>query len=115
MGEPTKIVPNEQDEKAKVTLYISYGMMLLGLISGIFFIVGFIWALVKKDEIINSMFSRHFENIQFTFWVGLGLTIIGFLTTLILIGWFILFFAYIWVIYRLLKGLANLTSCKDFF
>jgi len=47
-----------------------------------------------------------------TFWIGLLWTVIGIVTTPIIIGWFILLGISIWIIYRIVKGALALNDGK---
>src|SRR5690554_124124 len=103
-----------QDDMAKTNVIIAYGLMLAGVFTGILWIVGGIWAMVKKSEASGSMFEDHYDNIITTFWWTLGLSIIGFISAIIVIGYFILLGVFIWGLYRVIKGLARVTSNKSF-
>ncbi len=99
---------------AKNNAMIAYIFMGIGLFTGIFWIVGFVWALIKKSDATQSIFIDHYSNIQSVFIWGFVLSIIGFITAFFVIGWFILLAVYIWSIYRLVKGVVNLSSNKAF-
>lgn len=103
-----------KDETAKTHAFISYCLMILGLFTGIFFIIGVVWAMVKKEEAQGTLFEDHYTNIIKTFWWGLGLTILGVILSVIFIGYFILLAVWIWSIFRILKGLAKITSNKAY-
>ncbi|MCC2603787.1 DUF4870 family protein [Planctobacterium marinum] len=103
-----------KDDAAKTSALVAYGLMVVGLFTGIFWIVGAVWAMVKKEEAQGSLFEDHYANIIKTFWWGLGISIVGFLLMVIIIGHFILMAVWIWSIYRIVKGLARLTSNKAY-
>jgi uncharacterized membrane protein len=88
--------------------------MALGIFTGISWIIGAIWAMVKKDEAVNTPFHDHYSNIIKTFWWGLLWTVIGLALWVFFIGGFILLFAWIWSIYRIIKGIARITSNKSY-
>ncbi len=108
------IALSAKDDMAKTNAIIAYALMLVGFFTGIFWIVGAIWAMVKRSEASGSMFEDHYDNIITTFWWTLGLSIIGFLSAIIVVGYFILLGAFIWGLYRVIKGLARVTSNKSF-
>lgn len=101
-------------ENAKNNALISYVLMAIGIFTGIFWFIGAIWAMVKKDDAINTQYHDHYTNIVKTFWWGLLWTVIGIATWMIFIGAFIILIAWIWSIYRIIKGLARITSNKSY-
>jgi len=44
------------DDAAKNNALIAYGLMILGLFTGILWLVGIIWAMVKKGDAVNSIY-----------------------------------------------------------
>lgn len=100
---------------AKNNALIAYGLMVVGLFTGIFWIIGFIWAILKKGEAQGTVFEDHYTNIVKTFWWGLGLSIIGFFLMFIVVGYLFLLGVWIWSIYRIVKGLARITSNKSYY
>ena len=107
-------ITEEQNSSAKTNVLIAYGMMLVGFITGVFWIVGAVWAMIKKSEAQESIYLDHYENIISTFWWSLGLYVVAFITFFFGIGWFIAIGVTIWSIYRIVKGLAKITSNKSF-
>ena len=103
-----------RDDSAKTNALFAYIMMGLGYFTGICWFIGGIWAIVKISDYRGTQFEDHYANIISVFWWGLGLTIIGMVTTFIFIGWLILLGTFVWSIFRLVKGLANLTSNKPY-
>ena len=110
----TNNLEEEQNSTAKTNALIAYGMMLVGLFTGVFWIVGAIWAMIKKGEAQDSKYLDHYQNIISTFWWSLGLYIVAFITFFFGIGWFIAMGVAIWSIFRIVKGLARITSNKPF-
>jgi uncharacterized membrane protein len=102
------------DDAAKTNALIAYGLMVIGLFTGIFWIIGAIWAMVKKGEAKGTMFEDHYSSIIKTFWWGLGLSILGFILAFVVVGYFILLAVWIWSIYKVIKGLAKITSNKAY-
>ncbi|WP_133010775.1 DUF4870 family protein [Marinomonas flavescens] len=102
------------DEKAKTNALISYVLMVIGMFTGIFWLAGAIWAMVKIGDARGSIFEDHYSNIIKTFWWGLGLTLISFILMFFYIGYFILIGTFIWSIIKIVKGLARITSNKSY-
>jgi uncharacterized membrane protein len=69
---------------------------------------------VKKEESKGTIYEDHYSNIVKTFWWGLALSIVGFMLAFIVVGYFILLGVWIWSIYRIIKGLAKITSNKAY-
>jgi uncharacterized membrane protein len=93
-----------------VVVYILQGLsFFLGGITGL---VGVIINYVKLDDVAGTWVEPHFRWQIRTFWIGLLWTIIGVVTSFIIIGWFILMGIAIWVIYRIVKGALALNDGK---
>lgn len=109
-----KISLSNKDDAAKTNALIAYGLMGLGLFTGIFWIIGAIWAMVKKDDAVGTLFEDHYSNIINTFWWGLVLSIIGFALILFVVGYFFLLAVWFWSVYKLIKGFAKISSNKSY-
>jgi len=93
-----------------VAVYILQALsFFLGGITGL---VGVIINYVKLDDVRNTWIERHFRWQIRTFWIGLLWTVIGIVTTPLIIGWFILLGISIWIIYRIVKGALALNEGK---
>jgi uncharacterized membrane protein len=103
-----------KDDAAKTSALIAYGLMIVGLCTGFFWLIGAIWAMVKKGEAQGTIFEDHYTNIIKIFWWGLGLSILGFILAFFIVGYFILLAVWIWSIYKIIKGLAKITSNKAY-
>tara|TARA_R110002111_G_scaffold18967_2_gene46432 strand:- start:3075 stop:3446 length:372 start_codon:yes stop_codon:yes gene_type:complete len=93
-----------------VVVYILQGLsFFLGGITGL---VGVIINYVKLDDVVGTWVEPHFRWQIRTFWIGLLWSVIGVVTTFIIIGWFILLGISIWLIYRIVKGALALNDGK---
>ncbi|WP_417516931.1 DUF4870 family protein [Marinobacter sp.] len=93
-----------------VVVYILQGLsFFMGGITGL---VGVIINYVKQDDVRGTWVEPHFRWQIRTFWIGLLWTVIGVVTTFLIIGWFILLGISIWVIYRIVKGALALNDGK---
>ncbi|MGO1749874.1 MAG: DUF4870 family protein [Marinobacter sp.] len=93
-----------------VVVYILQGLsFFLGGITGL---VGVIINYVKQDDVRGTWVESHFRWQIRTFWIGLLWTVIGVVTTFLIIGWFILLGIAIWLIYRIVKGALALNDGK---
>jgi uncharacterized membrane protein len=105
---------SSQDDEAKTHALIAYALMLAGLLTVVFWFFGGIWAIVKKSDTEGSRFSDHYNNLISTFWWGIFWAIVGGLLSLIFVGYIILGILWFWAVYRLIKGLAKLTSNRAY-
>lgn len=93
-----------------VVVYILQGLsFFLGGITGL---VGVVINYVKLDDVRDTWVESHFRWQIRTFWIGLLWTVIGAVTTFLIVGWFILLGISIWLIYRIVKGALALNDGK---
>jgi uncharacterized membrane protein len=94
---------------------IIYGLYLASYIIGVTWLVGIILNYVKRDDVVGSWLESHFRWQIRTFWFTLLWVFVGAITSMIIIGFFVLGFAVIWNIYRLVKGWLNLNEGKPMY
>ncbi|MBJ7537282.1 DUF4870 family protein [Marinomonas transparens] len=109
---PRPLTPKEDNAKSNVV--IAYIFMLLGIFTGVFWLIGAIWAMVKVSDARGTFFEDHYSNIISTFWWGIFLSVTGFILTLFFVGYILLFLVWIWSIFRMVKGIARATSNQPF-
>lgn len=102
------------DDAAKTSALIGYVLMILGMFTGVFWLIGAIWTMVKRSEAEGTLFEDHYINIISTFWWVLGVSIVGFILAFFIVGYFVLFVVWVWSIYRIINGLAKITSNKPY-
>ncbi|HEY7240952.1 MAG TPA: hypothetical protein VH600_17390 [Burkholderiales bacterium] len=101
------------DEKSLKTLAtVVYVLQAAGFIVGITWIVAIVIDYVKRDEAKATWLESHFSWQIRTFWWGLAWAVLGAITFIIIIGWFILAADTIWIIYRIVKGWLALNDNK---
>ena len=88
---------------------VAYVLHLAGAVTGLTSIVGLVINYVKRDR-RDELFDSHHAWMIRSFWWALLWTVIGFVTIIVLIGWVILFVAWVWYIYRHVRGLIVLTN-----
>ena len=95
---------------------VVYLLQALSFLWGITAIVGVIVNYVKRDDARGTVYESHFDWQIRTFWWGLLWGVVGMLLILALgLGFLVLFFAWIWAIYRVVKGWLKLTESKPVF
>ena len=99
------------DEKSlKTVATVVYALQAAGFFTGIAWIVAVVVDYVKRDDAKGTWLESHFSWQIRTFWWGLLWGVIGAITTLIIIGFAILFADAIWIIYRIVKGWLSLAE-----
>ena len=102
----------EQLASLKQLTLICYILYALSWFTGLTGIVAIIINYVKRDEARGTIYESHFDWQIKTFWIGLAIAIVGFITMFILIGFVILFAGAVWSIYRIVKGFLNWNDGK---
>jgi len=114
---PQPVVPSAApaSEDTRTLAIIVYGLYLASLFCiGLSGIAGVILAYVKRDDVRGTIWESHFENAIQAFWIWFGLTVLGFLTVWLLIGFVIMGVAYIYFAYRTIKGLVRAVDSQPY-
>ena len=104
--------PRGPDSARNLAVVVYILQALSFFLGGITGLVGVIINYVKMEDVRNTWVERHFQWQIRTFWIGLLWTVIGIVTTPLIIGWFVLLGISIWVIYRIVKGALALNDGK---
>ncbi len=88
---------------------VAYVLHLTGAITGLTSIIGLVLNYVWKRHRIGPFESHHRWMIRSFWWALLGI-VIGSILTFVLIGWLILGLAWLWYVYRHIRGLVNLVG-----
>lgn len=102
--------PPANQRQLVIIIYALYGAGYF--LGGIPTIVAIIINYLKRTEIKDPMLASHFTWQIRTFWISLGLAILGMITVFIGIGIIILFATAIWNIYRLVRGVLAILDNK---
>jgi uncharacterized membrane protein len=101
------------DEKSlKTVATVVYALQVAGFFTGIAWILAIVVNYVKLDDARGTWLESHFRWQIRTFWWGLVWGAVGAITTLVLIGFAILFATAVWIIYRIAKGWLSLAESK---
>jgi len=92
-----------------------YALQAVSFLLVITYFIAVILNYIKRDDARGTWIESHFHWQIRTFWFGLLWFVLGGLTFFIVIGWFILFAAALWLIYRILKGWLNLNDGKPMY
>ncbi|MEO0989423.1 MAG: hypothetical protein AAFX00_00575 [Pseudomonadota bacterium] len=86
---------------------IVYGLYAVGYFVGLTSIVGVIYAYISRGK--SDVADTHLTFQIRTFWISLAVAIVGLLTTIVVVGFFILIGLFVWGLVRIISGfvLAN--------
>ena len=96
----------------KTLTMVVYALQALSFLWGVTGIIGIVINYVKRDDVKGTLYESHFDWQIRTFWWWLLWSVIGVATVWLLIGFAILFAAWIWAIYRVVKGWLKLNEGK---
>ena len=97
--------PVEDADGVKL-VYILY---FLAFVIGISAIAGVIVAYLKRGE-ASAVSSTHYTFQIRTFWIGILFSVVGVLTSVILVGWLVLLFLVVWLLVRNIKGFMAISD-----
>lgn len=94
---------------------IVYGLYLASILTvGGAGLIGVILAYIKRDEAAGTIWFSHFENAIKAFWAWLGLFILGVATSWLLIGIPVIVAAFLYFLYRTVKGLLAAVESRAY-
>jgi uncharacterized membrane protein len=99
----------------KTIATVVYALQAASFLLVITFFIAVILDYIKRDDVRGTWLASHYRWQIRTFWFSLLWFVIGGIACLIIIGWFILFAASLWLIYRILKGWLNLNDNKPMY
>jgi uncharacterized membrane protein len=102
-------------ESTKTLTLIVYILQAASCLVGVTFLIAVIINYVKLDDVKGTWLESHFRWQLRTFWFALLWCLVGAITFFLVIGYFILVAAAIWVIYRIVKGILRLLENKEMY
>ena len=105
----------EQEKSAKNVTTIIYALYAASFLIGITAIVAIVMNYIKKEDVAGTFLESHFRWQIRTFWFGMLWGVLGALTFVLVIGWFVLIANGIWIIYRIAKGWLRLNDNKPMY
>ncbi len=111
--DPVTIPINHQRERTVTT--VVYALQALSFFFGISLFAAIIINYVKLDDVRGTWLASHFRWQIRTFWFSLLWTLIGAVSLLFVIGYFILIADMLWLIYRIAKGWLNLANGRPMY
>lgn len=101
----------ETDSLKQITIVV-YALQAASFLFPLTLFAAVILNYLKRDEARGTWFEPHFRWQIRTFWFVLLWGFLGGLTLLVGIGFFILFFSAVWLVYRITKGWLRLSEGK---
>jgi uncharacterized membrane protein len=111
-GTPSPADPLKQ---AKTVTTIVYALQAGSFVLGVTSIAAIIINYLKREDVQGTWLASHFRWQIRTFWFGLLWGAVGAITALAGIGFVLLGFDLIWVIYRIVKGWLRLSEGKEMY
>jgi uncharacterized membrane protein len=99
-------------KSAKTLTMVIYALYGASILVGITSLVALVLNYVKRDSVAGTWLESHFAWQIRTFWIALGMAVLGMVTTFLLIGFPILLATAVWAIYRLVVGVLALNDGK---
>jgi uncharacterized membrane protein len=90
---------------------IVYVLYCVGYCTGISALIGVIIAHIKVDD-TDPLLRSHYQFQIRTFWVGLLFLATGTLLSIVLIGFLILIWWFLWSLIRIIKGIVRISESK---
>ncbi|MCG8428739.1 MAG: hypothetical protein MI754_15395 [Chromatiales bacterium] len=113
-AEPVEAGPTVSDSEKTLTMVV-YGLQAAAFLFVITPLIGIIINYVKRDDVRGTWLESHFRWQMRTFWYGLLWSIIGIITTFIIIGYVVWLANIVWIIYRIAKGWIRLAENKPMY
>ncbi|MBN2568606.1 MAG: hypothetical protein JXB42_04145 [Deltaproteobacteria bacterium] len=108
-------VNSKNEKSAKTLTTIIYALYAASYLVGITAIVAIVINYIKKEDVAGTFLESHFRWQIRTFWFGLLWGVLGSVTMIIIVGWFVLIADGIWIIYRIVKGWLRLSENKPMY
>ena len=97
----------------KTITQVVYAMQALSFAFGVTALIGLVINYVKREDVAGTLYQSHFDWQIRTFWWGLLWSVLGFILIFAFgLGLVVLFVAWVWAIYRVVKGWLKLTEGK---
>lgn len=105
----------DTDKNSRKYTFAVYILQALSFVLLFTALLGIIINYVKYEDVEGSWLQSHFTWQKRTFWYGLLWTVLGVMTTFLLVGYAVLGIVMIWLIYRIAKGWIYLVDGKEMY
>ena len=111
-GAPVSGKTPEDLAALKTITQVVYGLQALSFLFGLSAVVGLMINYIKRDDARGTVYESHFDWQIRSFWWGLLWFVVGMVLAIVLVGALVIFVAYLWMIYRVVKGWLQLVDGK---
>jgi uncharacterized membrane protein len=111
-GAPVSGKTPEELAALKTITQVVYGLQALSFLFGLSAVVGLMINYIKRDDARGTVYESHFDWQIRSFWWGLLWFVVGMVLAIVLVGALVIFVAYLWMIYRVVKGWLQLVDGK---
>jgi uncharacterized membrane protein len=89
--------------------HIIYGLLVLGMATGgVSAFIGMILAYAQRASVRSTYLETHYTWQIVTFWWSLVWSLVGVVLMVVFIGWIVWGIAFLWFLYRVVKGWSQL-------
>lgn len=106
--------PEELAGLKNITMVV-YGLQALSFLYGVTALVAIVINYVKRDDVRGTVYESHFDWQIRSFWWGLVWAVLGMALVIVLLGLPILLAAWLWMVYRVVKGWLRLNDGKPMY
>ncbi|MGZ5055892.1 MAG: DUF4870 family protein [Methylobacter sp.] len=103
------------EESAKTLTTVIYALYAASYFVGVTALVAIVMNYVKREDVAGTFLESHFRWQIRTFWFGMLWGVLGAISALFIVGWFVLTANGIWIIYRIVKGWLYLNDGKPMY
>ena len=111
----TDVVSAEAIKSRRTLTMVVYILQALSFVVGITGLIAIIINYVKRSDMQGTWLASHFRWQIRTFWFGLLWGLLGVVLTTVWVGFIILFANFIWVVYRIVRGVLALIDNKPMY
>ena len=114
MTDTSPSVPAAASDTRTLVLIV-YGLYIGAVVTcGVAGLAGVILAYIKRDESRGTLWHSHFENAIHAFWAWFLLMAVGIATSWFLIGFLVMGAAFVYFLYRTVKGLIAAVESRPY-
>jgi uncharacterized membrane protein len=106
---------SEALQSARTLTIVVYALQAASFLVGMTFVVAVIINYVKRDDVRGTYLESHFRWQIRTFWYSLLWALVGILTFVLVVGYFVLVADAIWVVYRIVRGWLRVNDGKPMY
>lgn len=95
--------PEAESRLRNIALAV-HGLYAASFLFGVTAVIGVVLAYMKRAEAAGTIYHSHLTYAIRTFWIGLALSVAGFLLSFVGLGFLLGFFALVWFVIRLVRA-----------